>query len=150
MDLLLDQRPRTRRAWSTGYWPGFPGRQKPRDSEHRHRGAKPPLQLARQGMGPLSGNEAHLLDRLASTTKGDCVALMAIGLDAIWIDMHHQSTDLAAGTGGDCHGRNGVGHRPRAPRLSGCKDSAAPRGAPLGSAARPDPCCRFGGGQWAL
>ena len=66
------------------------------------------------------------------------MALMAIGLDAIGIDMHHQSTDLAAGTGGDRHGRNGVGHRPSAPRLSGCKDCGA---------ARPDPCCRLGGGQ---
>jgi hypothetical protein len=47
---------------------------------------------------------------------------MAIGLDAIWIDMHHQSTDLAAGTGGDRHGRNGVGRPPSAPRQSGCKD----------------------------
>jgi len=98
-------------------------------------------------MGPLSGNEAHLFDGLAAATKGHRVALMAIALDAIWIDMHHQSTDLAAGTGGDRHGRNGVGHRPSAPRLSGGKDCAAPRGAPLGSAARPDPCCRLGGGQ---
>jgi hypothetical protein len=84
---------------------------------------------------------------LAAAAKGHRVALMAIGLDAIWIDMEHQSTDLAAGNGGDRHGRNGVGHRPSAPRLSGCKDCAAPRGAPLGSAARPDPCCRLGGGQ---
>ncbi len=53
---------------------------------------------------------------------GHRVALMAIGLDAIWIDMHHQSTDLAAGTGGDCHGRNGVGHPQSDSRLSGCKD----------------------------
>ena len=73
-------------------------------------------------MGPLGGNEAHLFDRLASTTKEHRVALMAIGLDAIWIDMHHQSTDLAAGTGGDRHGRNGVGRPPSAPRQSGCKD----------------------------
>jgi hypothetical protein len=121
-----------------GNRPGTPGRQKPKASKHRHRGAKPPLQLASESMGPLSGNEAHLFDGLAAAAKGHCVALMAIGLDAIWIDMHHQSTDLAAGTGGDPHGRNGVGHRPSASRLSGCKDCGA---------ARPDPCCRLGGGQ---
>jgi hypothetical protein len=62
---------------------------------------------------------------------------MAIGLYAIWIDMHHQSTDLAAGTGGDRHGRNGMGRPPIASRPSGSKDCAA---------ARPDPCCRLGGG----
>ena len=56
-------------------------------------------------MGPLGGDEAHLFDGLASTTKGNSVALMAILLDAIGIDMHHQGTDLAAGTGGDRHGR---------------------------------------------
>ena len=86
-----------------------------RASEHRHGGAKPPLQLASEGMGPLGGDEAHLFDGLTATAKGNCVALMAIGLDAIGIDMHHQSTDLAAGTGGDRHGRNGVGRSPSAP-----------------------------------
>jgi hypothetical protein len=47
---------------------------------------------------------------------------MAILLDAIGINMHHQSTDLAAGTGGDRHGRNGVGRPPSALRPSGSKD----------------------------
>ena len=56
-------------------------------------------------MGPLGGDEAHLFDGLTAAAKGNCVALMAISLDAIGIDMHHQSTDLAAGTGGDRHGR---------------------------------------------
>ena len=73
-------------------------------------------------MGLLSRNEAHLFNGLASTTKGNSVALMAILLDAIGIDMHHQGTDLAAGTGGDRHGRNGVGHPPCASRPSGCMD----------------------------
>jgi hypothetical protein len=73
-------------------------------------------------MGLFGRNEAHLFDGLASTTKGHRVALMAIGLDAIWIDMYHQSTDLAAGSGGDRHGMNGVGRPPSALRPSGCKD----------------------------
>ena len=101
---------------------GNPRPAEARASEHRHGGAKPPLQLASEGMGPLGGDEAHLFDGLTAAAKGNCVALMAIGLDAIGIDMHHQSTDLAAGTGGDRHGRNGVGRPPSAPRQSGCKD----------------------------
>jgi hypothetical protein len=36
---------------------------------------------------------------------------MAKGFDAIWVDMHHQGADFAAGGLTDRHGRNGVGHR---------------------------------------
>jgi len=59
------------------------GRERPKASEHRHGGAKPPLQLARESMGFLSRGKAHLFDGF---------------------------------------GRNGVGHRPSASHLSGCKD----------------------------
>ena len=72
-------------------------------SEHRHGCSKPPLQLASESMGLLSRDEAHLFNGLASTTKVHHLALMAILFDAIGIDMHRQSTDLAAGTGGDRH-----------------------------------------------
>ena len=83
-------------------------------------------------MGLLGRDEAQLPDGLAATAEGDHLALMAIGLDAIRIDMQHQGTDGAAGTGGDRHGRNGVGRPICALRLSGCKDGVAPIGAPLG------------------
>ena len=62
-------------------------------------------------MGLGHGHEADLLDRLTATAEGDIEALMAIGLDAIGIDMHHQGADFAAGGLADRHGRNGVGHR---------------------------------------
>jgi hypothetical protein len=61
-----------------------------------------------------------------------------VQFDSIWIDMHHQGTDLAAGIGGDRHGRKGVERPTRALLPSGGKDCEA---------ARPDPCCRLGGGQ---
>ena len=38
-----------------------------------------------------------LFNRLTAAAKGYRVALMAIGLDTILIDTHHQSTDLVAG-----------------------------------------------------
>ena len=70
-------------------------------------------------MGPLRRHEAHLFGGLAWAAMGKPVALMPMGLDAIGIDMHHQLADFAAGTGGDRHGRNGVGHPQSASRLSG-------------------------------
>jgi hypothetical protein len=54
------------------------------------------------------------------------------------IEMHHQLTDFAAGIGGDRHGRKGVERPTHALLPSGGKDCEA---------ARPDPCCRLGGGQ---
>jgi hypothetical protein len=69
---------------------------------------------------------------------GKRVALMPIGLDAIGIEMHHQLADLAAGIRGDRHGRKGVERPTHALLPSGGKDCEA---------ARPDPCCRLGGGQ---
>ena len=66
-------------------------------------------------MGLLGRDEAHLLNGLASTTKAHNVALMAILLDAIGIDMHHPSTDLAAGAGENRRGRSGIGPAERSP-----------------------------------
>jgi hypothetical protein len=57
---------------------------------------------------------------------------MAIGLDAIGIGVEHQEADLAAGSGGACHGRTRRG-TPR-PRPAGAE------AARTASAARPDPC----------
>jgi hypothetical protein len=51
---------------------------------------------------------------------------MVIGLDAIGIDMPHQSTDLAAGTRGDRHGRNGVGRSPSALRPMAARTAQQP------------------------
>ena len=62
-------------------------------------------------MGFGHEHETDLFDRLASAAQGDIEALMAKGFDALWLDMHHQGTDFAAGSLADCHGRNGVGHR---------------------------------------
>ena len=79
--------------------------------DHRDGGVGPALQLAGQLMGFGHGHKADLFDGLTATAQGDIEALMAKGLDAIWIDMHHQGTDFAAGGLADRHGRNGVGHR---------------------------------------
>ena len=76
---------------------GNPGRLRPEPQSTDTVVPNRPCSL-RQSMGPLSGNEAHLFDGLAAAANGNREALMAIGLDAIGIDMHHQSTDLAAGT----------------------------------------------------
>ena len=89
-------------------------------------------------MRPLSWHEAHLFDGLTPAAMGKRVALMPIGLDAIGIEMHHQLADFAAGMGGDRHGRKGVERQTHALLPSGGKDCEA---------ARPDPCCRLGGGQ---
>ena len=80
-------------------------------SNHRDGGIEAALELAGQLMGLGHGHETDLFDGLTSAAQGDIEALMAKGFDAIWIDMHHQGTDFAAGGLADRHGRNGVGHR---------------------------------------
>jgi hypothetical protein len=65
---------------------------------------------------------------------------MAIGLDAIGIDVEHEGADFAAGSG-DRHGRKAWD----ATRLPG--PAAVARTA---SAARPDPCRRCGVGHGAV
>jgi hypothetical protein len=47
---------------------------------------------------------------------------VAIGLDAIRIDVHDQAADFAAGSFADRHRERCEGHRPRARRNSGGKD----------------------------
>jgi hypothetical protein len=89
-------------------------------------------------MWSLSWYEAHLFDGLAPAAMGKRVALMPIGLDAIGIEIHHQLADFAAGIGGDRFGRKGVERPTHALLPCGGKDCEA---------ARPDPCCRLGGGQ---
>ena len=66
-------------------------------------------------IGHLSGDQAELLDRLAAATDRGGDALMAIGLDAIRIGVEHQGADLAAGSGGACHGRRRRGTPDRGP-----------------------------------
>ena len=78
--------------------PGQPGRQRPSASDHRHRSAKAALQLAAQSMGAGHRHIAELLDRLTATADGLGDALVAIGLDAIGIDVHDQAADFAAGS----------------------------------------------------
>ena len=73
-------------------------------SDHRHRGARAALQLAGQGLGAGHGHIAELLDRLAAAADGLGDALMAIGLDAIGLDVEHEGADFATGSG-DRHGR---------------------------------------------
>jgi hypothetical protein len=75
---------------------------------------------------------------------------VAIGLDAIGIDVHDQAADFAAGSFADRHGGRGVGRHPVARPHGDCKDCVAPLGAPTGNAARPDPCCRWGVGHGAV
>jgi hypothetical protein len=72
-------------------------------SDHRHRGAGCSLQLAGQLKGPGHRHEAQLADGLAAAAEVDGVALVAVGLDAIRVDVHHQSPDLAAEGGADRH-----------------------------------------------
>ena len=127
--------------------PGYPGRLRTSASDHRHRGAKAALQLAGEGMGAGHGQIAELLDRLTAAADGLGDALMAIGLDAIRIDVHDQAADFAAGSFADRHGGRGVGRQLVARPHGGCKDCVAPRGAPTGHAARPDPCSRWGWGM---
>lgn len=83
-------------------------------SEHRHRGAWAALELADQLMGKGHGHVADFFDRLAAAPDGLGDALMAMGLDAIWIDVEHQGADFAAGSGNaarpDPCRRCGVGH----------------------------------------
>ena len=55
----------------------------------------------RWGRGPLSGDQAQLLDGLAATAEGRGVALMAIGLDAIGIDVQHKGAEGSAPFGMD-------------------------------------------------
>ena len=73
-------------------------------------------------MGAGHGHIAELLDRLAAAGDGLGDALMAIGLDAIRIDVHDQAADFAAGSFADRHRERCEGHRPRARRNSGGKD----------------------------
>ena len=61
-------------------------------------------------MGLGHGHEANLFDGLATTAQGDIEALMAKGLDAIGIDVHHQGADLAAGNGADRSQERREGH----------------------------------------
>jgi hypothetical protein len=93
---------------------------------------------------------------------------VAMGLDAIGIDVEHQGADFAAGSGADRHGRKGLGRHSVARPCSGGKDCVAPIGAPAGiapigaplgnapigaprgNAARPDPCRRCGVGHGAV
>jgi hypothetical protein len=56
-------------------------------------------------MGFGHGHETDLFDGLTSTAQGDIEAPMAKGLDAIWVDVHHQGADFAAGGLADRHGR---------------------------------------------
>ncbi len=48
--------------------------------------------------------------------------LVAIGLDAIGVDVHQQGAALAAGGGADHHRERCEGHRPRTRCLPGRKD----------------------------
>ena len=72
------------------------------------------LEMTGHRMGIFCRDQAELFHRLAAATDGGGDALMAIGLDAIWIGVEHQEADLAAGSGGACHGRERRGTpRPR-------------------------------------
>jgi hypothetical protein len=83
-------------------------------SDHRDGGAFGALEEAGHCMGIFCRDQAELFDRLAATTNGSGDPLMAIGLDAIGIGVEHQKADLAAGSGGACHGRERRGTpRPR-------------------------------------
>ena len=70
-------------------------------SEHRDGGAKAALEFAGQSKGLLSGDEAQLFDGLPAAAHGGGDALVAIGLDAIWIGVEHQGAELTAGGGGN-------------------------------------------------
>ncbi len=72
-------------------------------SEHRHRGDAAALQLAGQLESTSHRHVAQLADELAPPADVNGKDLMAIGLDAIWVDVPHQATDLAAGSGVDRH-----------------------------------------------
>ena len=114
-----------------------------RGSEHRHRGAEQPLQLARQGMGALGGDQAQLLDRFAAAADRRGGALVAIGLDPIGIGVEHQGADFAAGSGGAYHGRRRRGTpRPRPAVVVAARTASHREVRSADTAAWPDPCRR--------
>jgi hypothetical protein len=73
---------------------------------------------------------------------------VAIGLDAIGIDVHDQAADFAAGSFADRHGGRGVGRHPVALPGGGCKDCVAPIGAPRGKRSPARSLLPLGGGAW--
>ena len=48
-----------------------------------------------------TGHKAELAQGLAAAALKYVEVLVAIGLDAIRVDVHHQGSDLAAGSGAD-------------------------------------------------
>ena len=54
------------------------------------------------------GHVTELFDWLAAAPDERGDVLVAMGLDAIWIDVEHQGADFAAGSGADRHGRKGA------------------------------------------
>ena len=61
-------------------------------------------------MGTGHEHVAELAHGLAAAAVVDGEALVAVGLDATLVEVHHQAEDLAAGSGADRHVRNGLGH----------------------------------------
>jgi hypothetical protein len=99
-------------------------------------------------MGPLGGDQAHLLDRLAAPADRDGEPLMAIGLDAIRVGVQHQEADFAAGSRGTCHGENWRGTPGPRPAGVGMAGSASHREVRTAdTAAWPDPCQSRTGGH---
>ena len=109
--------------------------------EHRDGGAKATLEFAGQGKGLLSGDQAQLFDGLTAAAHGGGDALMAIGLDAIWIGVEHQGAELTAGSGGACHGRGRRGTpRPRPTGAETARTASHRKVRSADTAAWPDPC----------
>jgi len=74
--------------------------------------------------------EVQLAGGLAAAAEVDGVAFVAVGLDAIRVDVHHQAADLAAKSCADNHRGVFEGHRPRAGAAIGTvgEAGAAPGG----------------------
>ena len=62
-------------------------------------------------MGTGHEQVVELAHGLAAAAHKDGEALVAIGLDAIGVDMHHQGADLTAGSCADRHRERCEGHR---------------------------------------
>ena len=103
-------------------------------SNHRHRGAEAALEPPGQLRCTVHGHGAKLAHGLAAAANEDGEALVAIGLDAIWEDVHYQGADLAAASGADHQRERSEANRLRAWHCLWVKDrySGSARSLPPG------------------
>ena len=79
-------------------------------SDHHHRCAGAPLELAGEIEGTGHRQIPTFEDGLTAAADVDSEVIVVIVLDAIWVKVHHQGADLAAGNGADRSQERREGH----------------------------------------